>query len=423
MSGPTGSGAGDGAKPPAPSASPMLLPGRKGPPIAGAPTPGRLPSIRSRDLTLGGVKKKTFAPNIPVRKVNERPREEGGPSPGRGAKPRGRERGGPRDGRGRGRGRGEVIQSHSIFEQGPADGLRRKTGGWEATPNPVQTGLTPIINIKKEKCETEEETKKLLNMLERDDFVDDPGLVNDPGNLPIQLPLSHSGDTFRDEPSCKAKVEKMEVDPPQAVKVKQEPGTEVKDEEGGPVLAPPPHLSSSAPMTVSQLLRQLRLQEEEEEGRGPGGGDAADSGLLFLQLPDTLPGQPASRGAGDAAGADERSIKREIKTEDGQTMLLKQEKAEEAGGEGDGACTLRDLSEGQVGRLIVRASGKVQLVLGTVKLDVGMGTNCSFLQELVSVRLQEGRTGDATVLGHVCHRLICTPNFESLLHGHSRLGT
>ncbi|XP_078715523.1 DNA-directed RNA polymerase III subunit RPC4 isoform X2 [Lampetra fluviatilis] len=389
MSGPTGSGAGDGAKPPAPSASPMLLPGRKGPPIAGAPTPGRLPSIRSRDLTLGGVKKKTFAPNIPVRKVNERPREEGGPSPGRGAKPRGRERGGPRDGRGRGRGRGEVIQSHSIFEQGPADGLRRKTGGWEATPNPAQTGLTPIINIKKEKCETEEETKKLLNMLERDDFVDDPGLVNDPGNLPIQLPLSHSGDTFRDEPSCKAKVEKMEVDPPQAVKVKQEPGTEVKDEEGGPVLAPPPHLSSSAPMT----------------------------------LPDTLPGQPASRGAGDAAGADERSIKREIKTEDGQTMLLKQEKAEEAGGEGDGACTLRDLSEGQVGRLIVRASGKVQLVLGTVKLDVGMGTNCSFLQELVSVRLQEGRTGDATVLGHVCHRLICTPNFESLLHGHSRLGT
>lgn len=33
--------------------------------------PGRLPTMRSRDLTLGGVKKKTFTPNIIGRKSKE----------------------------------------------------------------------------------------------------------------------------------------------------------------------------------------------------------------------------------------------------------------------------------------------------------------------------------------------------------------
>lgn len=43
-------------------------------------------------------------------------------------------------------------------------------------------------------------------------------------------------------------------------------------------------------------------------------------------------------------------------------------------------CTLADLPEGQVGKLLIRKSGKVQLVLGKVTLDVTMGTPCSFLQ-------------------------------------------
>lgn len=43
-------------------------------------------------------------------------------------------------------------------------------------------------------------------------------------------------------------------------------------------------------------------------------------------------------------------------------------------------CTLADLTEGQVGKLLIRKSGKVQLLLGKVTLDVTMGTACSFLQ-------------------------------------------
>ncbi|CAH2246304.1 DNA-directed RNA polymerase III subunit RPC4 [Pelobates cultripes] len=88
--------------------------------------------------------------------------------------------------------------------------------------------------------------------------------------------------------------------------------------------------------------------------------------------------------------------------------------------EADDSCSLRDVSEGQIGKLVVRKSGKIQLVLGKVTLDVTMGTTCSFLQELVSVSVGEARSGEMMVLGHVQHKLVCSPDFASLLEGRHR---
>lgn len=45
-----------------------------------------------------------------------------------------------------------------------------------------------------------------------------------------------------------------------------------------------------------------------------------------------------------------------------------------------GACSLDHFSEGYVGKLRVRKSGKAELVLGDIVLDVTMGTSCGFLQ-------------------------------------------
>lgn len=45
-------------------------------------------------------------------------------------------------------------------------------------------------------------------------------------------------------------------------------------------------------------------------------------------------------------------------------------------------CNLDSFSEGTVGKLVVRKSGRVQLVLGNTYLDVNMGTPCGFLQVL-----------------------------------------
>ncbi|NWY06286.1 RPC4 polymerase, partial [Nothoprocta ornata] len=355
-------------------------------------SPGRLPSIRSRDLTLGGVKKATGAPL-------RRPRED--VSVKKEKKERERER--QRDGHGRGRGRPEVIQSHSIFEQGPAEMMKKKAGSWDKTVDVSDFGPSHIINIKKEKRETDEETKQILRMLQKDDFLDDPGLKNDIRNKPVQLPLAHSGWLFKEEVAEQEDAapwppgtEAMEEDVP-APRVKEEP-CDTEEAKEAPAKAAPAKGPPGCPrdVAVAELLQRLRLAPDEE--------------LLFLQLPDTLPGQPPTQ--------DSKPVKTELQSEEGQVLLVKQEKSQEAR-QAENTCTLADLPEGQVGKLLVRKSGKVQLVLGKVTLDVTMGTPCSFLQELVSVSIGDSRSGEMMVLGHVRHKLVCSPDFEALLeHRH-----
>lgn len=363
--------------------TPGLLTGRR---TTAGMAAARLPSMRSRDLTLGGVKKKTFTPNIIGRKAKEEAKAEGEQRPERKDAGRGR---GARE-RGRGRGRGEVIQSHSIFEQGPGETMLKKRGSYNSEADAPSVGPSPIINIKKEKRETEEETKEILRSLERDNFIDDPYLKSEQRSCPVQLPLAVSGWGFREEFSASAlKVEKeeegcepMEVE----VKVKQEPEeTEIKKTEA--VFRPP---SLPDPEVLPDLLHQWSLSKAEE--------------LFFIQMPDSLPGQPPTK--------EHKPVKTEVQSEDGQSVLLKTESQDEE--PEDNNCCLKDLREGLVGKMLVRKSGRVQLILGQVTLDVSLGTSCAFLQELVSVHT-EGKTGNLTVLGKVKHKMVCSPDFEALL--------
>lgn len=346
-------------------------------------SPGRLPSMRSRDLTLGGVKKKTFTPNIIGRKVKEEPKGVDGGQRRDRREDRGR---GQRD-RGRGRGRAEVIQSHSIFEQGPAEMMMKKKGLYESERDAPSVGPSPIINIKKEYRETEEETKEHLRKLERDNFIDDPYLKSERRSCPVQLPLAVSGWGFKEEFS-QVKTEKVEedIEPMETLpEVKQEPVEKVKKTEE--TFRPPP---LPEPDVLPDLLHQWSLSKGEE--------------LFFMQLPDSLPGQPPTR--------ESKPLKTEVQSETGQPMLLKAESQEDETDEN--SCNLKDLREGIVGKMLVRKSGRVQLILGQVTLDVSLGTTCSFLQELVSVGT-EGKTGDLTVLGHIKHKMVCSPDFEALL--------
>ncbi|XP_008333785.1 DNA-directed RNA polymerase III subunit RPC4 [Cynoglossus semilaevis] len=347
-------------------------------------TPGRLPTMRSRDLTLGGVKKKTFTPNIIGRKTKEETKVEDEYKKQRKDAGRGR---GPRE-RGRGRGRPEVIQSHSIFEQGPAEMMMKKRGGYETEKDAPSVGPSPIINIKKEKRETEEETKEILRNLERDNFVDDPFLKSERRSCPVQLPLAVSGWGFQEEFS-EVKIEKMEEECDtldSTVKVKQEQ-MEIDTKKTEAAFRPPP---LPEPEHLPDLLHRWRLSKGEE--------------LFFIQLPDSLPGQPPTK--------EHKPVKTEVQSQDGQSVLLKTDPQEEENE--DNSCNLKDLREGLIGKMLVRKSGRVQLILGQVTLNVSLGTSCSFLQELASVSA-EGRSGDLSVLGNVKHKMVCSPDFESLL--------
>ncbi|XP_029960322.1 DNA-directed RNA polymerase III subunit RPC4 [Salarias fasciatus] len=362
--------------------TPGLLTGRR---TTAGMAAARFPSMRSRDLTLGGVKKKTFTPNIIGRKVKEETKAEDGQRTERRDEGRGR---GPRD-RGRGRGRGELIQSHSIFEQGPSEMMMKRTGSYNSEVDAPAVGPSPIINIKKDKRETEEETKEILRGLERD-FIDDPFLKSEQRSCPVQLPLAVSGWGFKEEfskPAVKIEKEEEGCEPMEiGVEVKQEPEEiEIKATEAA--FRPPP---LPDPEVLPDLLHQWSLSKGEE--------------LFFIQMPDSLPGQPPTK--------EHKSVKTEVQSEDGQSMLLKTESQDEE--PEDNSCSLKDLREGLVGKMLVRKSGRVQLILGQVTLDVSLGTSCSFLQELVSVHT-EGKTGNLTVLGNVKHKMVCSPDFEALL--------
>jgi DNA-directed RNA polymerase III subunit RPC4 len=41
---------------------------------------------------------------------------------------------------------------------------------------------------------------------------------------------------------------------------------------------------------------------------------------------------------------------------------------------------LTDFSEGSVGKFVIRKSGRAQLLMGNITMDVAMGTKCGFLQ-------------------------------------------
>ena len=114
--------------------------------------------------------------------------------------------------------------------------------------------------------------------------------------------------------------------------------------------------------------------------------------LVFIQLPDTLPAHTSAKE--DGASAPEK-------------------------------VTLADLPEGYLGQLVVRKSGRVELVLGDVSLDVDVTGKSPCFQEAVSVRAKPKMQTDGAddgsdpnglyFLGQVQHHIVCTPDFESLL--------
>ncbi|XP_066518772.1 DNA-directed RNA polymerase III subunit RPC4 [Hoplias malabaricus] len=345
------------------------LPGRS---LLNPPPPGRLTSLRSRDLTLGGYKKKTFVPNVhSIRKSKDELKEEAHTAP----KKERREREERQRERKR-RERPQTIQSHSIFEQGPADTFR-KIGGWGNTNVSDCDPALVTKCIKKEKNVPEDDESEILEKLQRDDFLDDPGLKNDPRHRPIRLPLHQSCNFWTTETATSLKEESSE----NTCLIKS-PKTQHR-------------VSSQAeeqPSTVGDLFEQLSVSDKEQ--------------LLFIQLPDTIPGQIKNTSS-------ERSSKKEGKAEDKHASHTKAQDPMEK----DAVPVLSDLSEGLIGKLQIRKSGKVQLVMGDVTLDVSEGAAFSFLQQLVSVRLADGLTGDMTVLGNVTHKLVCSPDFKALLQG------
>jgi len=73
---------------------------------------------------------------------------------------------------------------------------------------------------------------------------------------------------------------------------------------------------------------------------------------------------------------------------------------------------LRHLPPGQLGKLVIYKSGKIKMKIGDIVLDVNEGVQCLFHQELMSIH---AATGEASRLGPIHHRLVCTTDVEDLV--------
>ncbi|XP_008436399.1 DNA-directed RNA polymerase III subunit RPC4-like isoform X2 [Poecilia reticulata] len=339
---------------------------------------GRLPSLRTRDLTLGGAfrkTKKTWEPNVhAVRKPKDELQTENPVAPKKEKRERDAKRKESRGGR---KARPQVIQSHSIFEQCP--GVSNYRTGRHSARGLQSSSTSPVCRpVKKEGKNSTEDGGHLLSKLQRDDFIVDPELRNDAHLNPIALPLYQSSSfSRRPRPSAATRQDDLLV-----------------------LTVPPCGADEKAALLTDwQKSEQLSLVKMLQELSVSGGEE-----LFFMQFPDCLPGRHSAPKADlHHGGATEKPSKTDAKSA--------QQKSENM----DGSLVLSEFPEGFLGKLQIRKSGKVELKLGDVILDVSEGAAFSFLQQLVSVRLSGGRTGNITVLGNIHHKLVLSPNFQSLL--------
>uniref|UniRef100_A0A672K5G2 DNA-directed RNA polymerase III subunit RPC4-like n=1 Tax=Sinocyclocheilus grahami TaxID=75366 RepID=A0A672K5G2_SINGR len=262
------------------------------------PPPGRLTSLRSRDLTLGGYKK------VSPSNVN-----------------------------------GSISNAFHFCVH-----VFALAGNWSGSTLSDCDPTLVTKCIKKEKKNTEDDDDdEILQKLQRDDFLDDPGLKNDPKQRPIRLPFYQSCNFLSTDAASSFKEETASD---KALKSARAEQTYPVPGRGTPACPQQP--------TLGELFQQLTVSDKEE--------------LLFIQLPDTIPGQPKTSSP--------EKTRKDGKTEDKRASQIK------ALDQPDKAAVpmLSDFSEGLIGKLQIRKSGKVQLVMGNVTLDVSEGAAFSFLQ-------------------------------------------
>uniref|UniRef100_A0A182NSF5 DNA-directed RNA polymerase III subunit RPC4 n=1 Tax=Anopheles dirus TaxID=7168 RepID=A0A182NSF5_9DIPT len=125
--------------------------------------------------------------------------------------------------------------------------------------------------------------------------------------------------------------------------------------------------------------------------------EAQPNKIFLLQLPDALPGKCDTGDTRTANGGD-------VKLE-----------ATANGEDGPQYCTVRDLAEGCIGKIIRYRSGKVKLMLGEIMFDISLGMDTGFLQELVSINTNQAeRSGNIINISTINTKLNASPDWEYL---------
>lgn len=115
---------------------------------------------------------------------------------------------------------------------------------------------------------------------------------------------------------------------------------------------------------------------------------------IIFQLPDALPGHGPVQEPAESA-EHERPI-----SPDPQLSY----------------CTMSQLDEGRIGRLVRYRSGKTKLILGESQFDIDMGIDPGLLQEVISLATNSTeRSGNMINLGQIGAKFSAIPDWEFML--------
>ncbi|ALC45003.1 CG5147 [Drosophila busckii] len=344
----------------------------------------------ARDLTLGGrggaaANKKVFAPNLnAVRNKNTNVKTSKDFTQPRG----GRARGGRGSAAGATRGRGgggnsTLIQTTGVFSEGAgAVHLRKSTSaaGGGGGSSYARAGEELAVSRKR---------------TGKDDKVQE---------LRVQELLGGEIEESEEEPVSDIEMEQdktdMDLKPVLLSEGLWSSKTLIKDEPADDV-------------AMAQRLQAMHVSVQNcpeeppaQYGRYPRNIaaflEAQAAQLFIMQLPDVLPcvsdadEEPTERAAA-ANGAAEQPSSPAPPAVSSKHSVLKQ------------------LEEGQIGKILRYRSGRVKLLLGDTHFDLDMGLESGFLQELMSISSnREQRSGNMINLGPIQAKLKATPDWVHL---------
>lgn len=329
---------------------------------------GRLPSLSSHNLKLGGTKTKIFKPNLVERKKkNDVISNEVTNANHKG---RGRGRGSDR-GRGTPRGRGaqNFIQSQGVFSEGMSEAQKKNHFFSDRSHSSKDNDASkmmdkPVFNRSTDYKFDKEHEDDVMKQL-HDDFIDyGKTIINE--IFPVDLPVisSRKKQLAKDKKIIKVKIDPDSPDSPD-------------DEKEVEVL-------------VNDTSDDVKLEPKIENSLF----DTQEKLLLF-QFPDCLPG---------IGPVDEPDKSQNTSDNSSDKTLVRNN------------CTLKDINEGQIGKILIYKSGKRKLVIGNTIFDIDEGFKPGFLQDVISVNANVStKSGDMINLGSVEDSIVITPQFEDLL--------
>ncbi|XP_001353968.2 DNA-directed RNA polymerase III subunit RPC4 [Drosophila pseudoobscura] len=349
----------------------------------------------ARDLTLGGrgaSNKKVFAPNLnAVRNKNVNVKTSKDFTQVRGGKRGGR---GTASGATRGRGgNSTLIQTTGLFSEGAGVAQLRRSAG-NGTAYARASEEQAVARKRTDRKDEKAQALRVRALLGESDASE--GDASEPS------------DTEADKTELALKPILLR----EGLWLTQKPIVKKEDANVGS--------KEQDPLTMAQQLQHLHVTAQTavmdepplQYGRYPRtiGGflDAPQSQIFLLQLPNVLPcvSDEAEDGGSEAPKKEEAPAASETEPNS---------PAAPASIAAPRLSVLRQLEEGQIGKILRYRSGRVKLLLGDTHFDLDMGLDPGFLQELMSVTAnREARSGDMYNLGPIQAKIKATPDWVHL---------